>query len=136
MSKFIPCPICHGKGGEVEPVLDWGEGPYYKCEGCNDERSLEAYERIKKENFLRQEYEESIICPECHHNAAWHYKSYLSKDLRDRERESGQATGCGFTLEGKQYIETCNCTQYKEDLYEWSASRFKKSGEVLPETAT
>jgi hypothetical protein len=35
--KKFPCPVCKGKGGEIEPVLDDGSGPYYSCGFCNDE---------------------------------------------------------------------------------------------------
>ena len=31
------CPCCKGAGGEVEPVLDYSQGPYYECDFCQGE---------------------------------------------------------------------------------------------------
>ena len=33
--KKIQCPGCRGIGGETEPVLDDGTGPWYDCSYCN-----------------------------------------------------------------------------------------------------
>jgi hypothetical protein len=33
--KTRQCPACHGEGGRVEPVLDFGEGPFEPCGFCN-----------------------------------------------------------------------------------------------------
>jgi hypothetical protein len=37
----FPCPICKGKGGETEPILEDGSGPYYPCDACNDTGFIE-----------------------------------------------------------------------------------------------
>ena len=34
---FPECPCCDGRGGWVETVLDYGEGPYYPCHYCKEE---------------------------------------------------------------------------------------------------
>lgn len=36
----MKCPCCDGKGGEVEAVLDYGQGPYYSCGFCNDKTKV------------------------------------------------------------------------------------------------
>ncbi len=33
--KTRQCPACHGYGGHIEPVLDFGEGPFEPCGFCN-----------------------------------------------------------------------------------------------------
>ena len=37
---FFKCPCCNGKGGYTEPVLDFGIGPYYPCDFCQDETKV------------------------------------------------------------------------------------------------
>jgi hypothetical protein len=34
MPRKLPCQACHGMGGEIEPVLDTGEGPWEECGWC------------------------------------------------------------------------------------------------------
>lgn len=34
MKHKLPCQACGGAGGEVEPVLDFGEGPFFPCGWC------------------------------------------------------------------------------------------------------
>jgi DnaJ-class molecular chaperone len=35
MKKFNKqCPWCHGAGGYIEPVLDFGQGPWEPCGFC------------------------------------------------------------------------------------------------------
>lgn len=30
----LPCQDCKGEGGEIEPILDFGEGPFIECGWC------------------------------------------------------------------------------------------------------
>lgn len=30
----LPCQECRGRGGYIEPVLDYGEGPFFICGWC------------------------------------------------------------------------------------------------------
>ena len=30
------CPACGGDGGHTEPVIDYGMGPFYPCQFCNE----------------------------------------------------------------------------------------------------
>ncbi len=39
----MKCPCCNGKGGEIEPVLDYGQGPYYPCGLCNDKLTVSIF---------------------------------------------------------------------------------------------
>lgn len=41
-NKKFPCPSCKGKGGEVDPILDDGSGPYYPCDLCDDSGFIEV----------------------------------------------------------------------------------------------
>lgn len=34
MPRKFPCQECHGAGGETEPVLDDGSGPFFCCGVC------------------------------------------------------------------------------------------------------
>lgn len=34
MPRKLMCQDCGGAGGEVEPVLDYGEGPWFDCGWC------------------------------------------------------------------------------------------------------
>lgn len=34
MPRKLICQECSGRGGEVEPVLEDGSGPYYECGFC------------------------------------------------------------------------------------------------------
>lgn len=36
----MKCPCCNGEGGEVEAVLDYGQGPYYPCGYCHDKTTV------------------------------------------------------------------------------------------------
>jgi hypothetical protein len=69
MSKYFPCPICHGKGGEIDVVCDDGTGPYDECYYCDDKGMIEVggsiHRRIKAEHialeildFMKPEKEE------------------------------------------------------------------------------
>lgn len=101
--KFIPAPCCKGKGGFSEPIWDVpGDGPYHPCLGCNDERTMEAYLRVKKfqeDKFVR---EDAITC-NCGHAAWWHYERY---------------NGCGATAEFPMsiYLKICSCQKSKEEV--------------------
>ena len=35
-SKPLICQECGGRGGRIEPVLDFGEGPFELCGWCKD----------------------------------------------------------------------------------------------------
>lgn len=48
MKKF-PCPICKGKGGYKEVILDDGSGPYYPCINCEDKGMIEVDSKRHKE---------------------------------------------------------------------------------------
>lgn len=64
--KIFVCPCCKGKGGYTEAVLDYGQGPYYPCDYCDDEGyvglrkafrwwwwvTLENYKRIKNKEEI------------------------------------------------------------------------------------
>jgi len=34
--RVLTCQACHGHGGRVEPVLDYGEGPWEPCGWCDN----------------------------------------------------------------------------------------------------
>lgn len=38
--RWLKCPCCEGKGGYTEPILDFGIGPYYPCDFCNEYRKV------------------------------------------------------------------------------------------------
>ena len=38
--RRFPCPYCKGEGSWIEPVLDYGEGPYYECGVCKGEGTI------------------------------------------------------------------------------------------------
>jgi hypothetical protein len=44
--KTFPCPTCKGRGGEIEPVLDDGSGPYNPCYCCDDSGFIEVDSEI------------------------------------------------------------------------------------------
>ena len=49
MKKFdYQCPACQGAGGEIEPILDYGQGPWYTCGYCK------GTGRIKNKKFFYQ----------------------------------------------------------------------------------
>jgi len=37
----VQCPMCHGYGGEIEPILDDGSGPFYDCGFCKGSGKME-----------------------------------------------------------------------------------------------
>ena len=41
----LPCQECGGSGGEVEPVLDYGEGPWIVCGWCEGTGGLDPWRR-------------------------------------------------------------------------------------------
>jgi hypothetical protein len=41
MAKSFPCPYCKGQGGEKEPILDNGEGPWFECGMCDGQGMVE-----------------------------------------------------------------------------------------------
>ena len=45
IDKEYQCPVCHGSGGWIEPVLDYGEGPFFPCGGCD------AKGRVNRKTF-------------------------------------------------------------------------------------
>jgi hypothetical protein len=43
----MKCPVCKGKGGYKEVILDDGSGPYYPCDYCHDETKVNLFLWIK-----------------------------------------------------------------------------------------
>lgn len=41
----LPCQDCGGRGGEVEPVTDWGQGPWMDCGWCQGTGMVTRWER-------------------------------------------------------------------------------------------
>jgi hypothetical protein len=48
----MQCPSCHGAGGEVEPILDDGTGPWYDCCFCNGKGELTRKKFYKVLGYL------------------------------------------------------------------------------------
>jgi hypothetical protein len=70
--RFVPCPICHGQGGETEAITDDGMGPHYPCGGCEDIGSMGAYKRGREWSDVLWTRREAVVCG-CGHSAAHHY---------------------------------------------------------------
>ena len=56
IKRVFPCPVCKGKGGGTEVVIEeTGEGPHYLCGYCNGEGMIEiggkTHTRIKRESI-------------------------------------------------------------------------------------
>ena len=51
-TKIFPCPICRGRGGSIEPVMDDGSGPYYSCGACDDSGFMEVGSEYHKRYFF------------------------------------------------------------------------------------
>lgn len=53
--RYFPCPICKGKGGWKEVVLDDGSGPWDECGYCNGDALIEidgkTHMKIKYHNI-------------------------------------------------------------------------------------
>jgi len=43
---FTMCPLCKGRGGEREAVLDYGLGPWYECNICNGHGYINVFKKI------------------------------------------------------------------------------------------
>jgi hypothetical protein len=43
--RKLVCQECRGAGGHVEPVLDWGEGPWEDCGWCEGTGLVSGYIR-------------------------------------------------------------------------------------------
>jgi hypothetical protein len=56
--KAFPCPYCKGQGIWVEPVLDYGQGPMYKC-GCCEGKGM-----IEIDGPIHQKIKEARAAPE------------------------------------------------------------------------
>ena len=41
----FPCQECRGAGGYVEPVLDYGEGPWFDCGWCEGTGLVTRWDR-------------------------------------------------------------------------------------------
>jgi len=39
----MKCPCCEGEGGYTDVVTDEGQGPYYPCDFCNDNCSVNIF---------------------------------------------------------------------------------------------
>ena len=55
MPKKLVCQDCGGDGGEVEPVLDYGEGPWMPCGWCEGTGYVTPYTRMLWLQWKRQE---------------------------------------------------------------------------------
>jgi len=64
-AKIFTCPCCDGKGGYTEPVIDFGQGPYYPCDFCNDE------EKVGLKQFIRWHWDCTIM--ENVHKLIWKF---------------------------------------------------------------
>jgi len=42
----MKCPACKGYGGELDPILDDGSGPWYECGFCKGEGEINLFQRI------------------------------------------------------------------------------------------
>lgn len=49
------CPWCGGAGGETEPVLDYGEGPWFPCGLCEGEGVTTVWLAMWGLRYLKQE---------------------------------------------------------------------------------
>jgi hypothetical protein len=97
--RFVPCPICHGQGGETEAITDDGTGPYYPCGGCSDIGTVWAYKRGNEWNAVLWARREAAMCV-CGHNAAEHYPGH------DR---------CAWeSVSDDNRLETCPCLRSLE----------------------
>ncbi len=38
--NIVHCPMCHGSGGEIEPILDFGQGPWHDCGFCKGKGTM------------------------------------------------------------------------------------------------
>lgn len=36
----MKCPSCKGEGGYTDVILEYGQGPYYPCNFCDDETTV------------------------------------------------------------------------------------------------
>ncbi|MFA5238235.1 MAG: hypothetical protein WC476_00825 [Phycisphaerae bacterium] len=59
MSKYFPCPICHGpichgSGGEKEVILDDGSGPWYECGYCEGKGCIEIGGKLHETRMLQR----------------------------------------------------------------------------------
>lgn len=55
MPKKLTCQECGGAGGEVEPVLNYGEGPWMACGFCEGTGRMTPYVRGLWLKWKRQE---------------------------------------------------------------------------------
>lgn len=60
MTKKFPCPYCKGQGGELDPVLDNGEGPWYDCGVCDGTGMIEINGPIHKQ--MKEWKNENLSC--------------------------------------------------------------------------
>jgi hypothetical protein len=42
----MDCPVCDGEGGELEPVLDDGTGPFYPCTYCHRKGTVNPFKYL------------------------------------------------------------------------------------------
>ena len=61
IEKKISCPECHGRGGEVEPVLDFGQGPFIECWLCKGDGKVGNKQRGIWLNYKKWEKNQSKI---------------------------------------------------------------------------
>lgn len=43
--KLYTCQYCHGYGGEVDVILDYGEGPFVECWVCDGKGEVTGKQR-------------------------------------------------------------------------------------------
>lgn len=55
MPRKLVCQDCGGEGGHVEPVLDYGEGPWEPCGWCEGTGYVTPYTRMLWLQCKRQE---------------------------------------------------------------------------------
>lgn len=54
-SHGFPCQECRGMGGWIEPILDYGQGPFYSCGYCEGTGKVTRWTRGQWLRWKREE---------------------------------------------------------------------------------